>query len=457
MEHSGHHFIGIIGGSVSGSEAAVQLAEKGFRVVVFDQMALPYGKIEDGLPKWHEKLRDKEEANIDQKLMHPNIRYVPNTRLGRDIAIKDLVDNWGFSAVLLATGAWRDRPLPIEGIDKYKGKGLIYQNEMIKWFNHCHEPGYEGPLFDIPDGVAVVGGGLASIDVIKIIMIKTVQEKLLERGIAVDLFTMERGIDRVLDKYELTMEDLGLNGATLFYRRTSYDMPLKPYTREDQRAKAREVSHKMLGITQRKYKFNFSPLSIPEEIIEQDGQLKGIIFKKAEIVDGRVIPIEGSEFEFKTDLLVSSIGSLPEPLKGLPFKNSLIETDSKNSCKVSGYDNVFAIGNAVTGRGNIAESRLHGRESAQAIMETHLEWDEEQFKDLLRGLESSVDQQVSSISKHLKNVDVMPDEVIEGILKNTKDLQIKAGYNGNYEDWKKENLPVRLENMPGKLDESMVV
>lgn len=40
----------IIGGSVAGSEAAYLLAEKGVRVVVFDQKNLPYGKIEDGLP-----------------------------------------------------------------------------------------------------------------------------------------------------------------------------------------------------------------------------------------------------------------------------------------------------------------------------------------------------------------------------------------------------------------------
>jgi len=456
MEHSGHHFIAVIGGSVSGSEAALQLAEKGFRVVVFDQLALPYGKIEDGLPKWHVKLRDKEEDAIDKKLMHPNIRFVPETRIGRDIDINDLATNWGFSAILLATGAWRDRPLPIEGIDKFKGKGLICQNQLIKWFNHCHEPGYDGPVFDMPDGAAVIGGGLASIDVIKIIMIKTVQNKLLERGIAVDLFTMERGIDRVLDQHELTMEDLGLNGATLFYRRTSFDMPLKPYSREDQREKAREVSDRMLGITMKKYKFNFMPLSLPVGIIEEDDRLKGIVFQKAEIDNGRVVAIEGSEFEFKTDLVISSIGSLPEPLTGLPFKHSLIETEENDSCKVIGFENVFAIGNAVTGRGNIAESRTHGRESAQSIMETHLEWDEEQFQQFLRNLESDVDKQVGSITQHLTNLDTMPDEVINNILVKTKEMQIKVGYNGNYPEWKKEKLPIRLENMPGRLDKRMV-
>ena len=65
MKHSGKHFIAIVGGAVAGAEAANNLAEQGYRVVVFDQMMLPYGKIEDGLPKWHHKLREKEIAKID--------------------------------------------------------------------------------------------------------------------------------------------------------------------------------------------------------------------------------------------------------------------------------------------------------------------------------------------------------------------------------------------------------
>ncbi|MCB0294232.1 MAG: hypothetical protein KDG51_03110, partial [Calditrichaeota bacterium] len=65
--HPGH-FVALFGGACAGSEAAFQLANRGIYVAVFDQQALPYGKIEDGLPKWHVKLRDKEEAKIDQKL-----------------------------------------------------------------------------------------------------------------------------------------------------------------------------------------------------------------------------------------------------------------------------------------------------------------------------------------------------------------------------------------------------
>ncbi len=62
MKPSGHHYVVVFGGAVAGSEAASQLAERGIRVIVFDQNALPYGKIEDGLPLWHVKLHDKRRA-----------------------------------------------------------------------------------------------------------------------------------------------------------------------------------------------------------------------------------------------------------------------------------------------------------------------------------------------------------------------------------------------------------
>ena len=59
--HPGH-FVAIFGGACAGSEAAFRLAERGIYVAVFEQQALPHGKIEDGLPKWHVKLRNKEEG-----------------------------------------------------------------------------------------------------------------------------------------------------------------------------------------------------------------------------------------------------------------------------------------------------------------------------------------------------------------------------------------------------------
>ncbi len=453
MNEASQHYIAIIGGSVAGSEAAYQLANKGFKIVVFDQMPLPYGKIEDGLPKWHVKLRDKEEGAIDQKLQHPNIRFVPSVRLGKELDFKQIVEDWGFSAVLLAIGAWNDRQLSIPGIEKFTNKSVIYQNQLIKWFNHCHEKKYTGPNFDLPDNAIVIGGGLASIDVIKIVQILSVQRALLKKGIKEDIFTLERGIDRVLDKHNLSMKDLGLKGATLFYRKTAQDMPLKPYNDDSQREKARQVSEKMLNITKNRYKFNFSPNSIPVGSIVEKDILTGIVFQKTEVKDGQSIPIAGSEFDFKSSMVISSIGSLPEQIKGVPIKKDLLSTTGIGGCRILGYDHVFALGNAVTGRGNIKESRDHGRESAKRIIENHFDPKLAQFQEDLRILESKVDVQVDEISKSLEKSKSLSNEEVILIDTKVSSLQKSVGYGEDYFKWKEEMLWERLENLPDRMKE----
>ncbi len=141
------HCLAVIGGCVAGAEVAAALAEGGAEVVVFEQNPRPYGKIEDGLPRWHHALRRKEYTTIGEHLAQPNVHFVPNTAIGADLDFRDLVERWGFSGVVLACGAWHDRPLPLEGADDYLDKGLIYQNPFIIWFNHSHEPDFDGQTF----------------------------------------------------------------------------------------------------------------------------------------------------------------------------------------------------------------------------------------------------------------------------------------------------------------------
>ena len=194
------HFVAIIGGAVAGSEAAINLAQRGVKVAVFEQNTRPYGKIEDGLPKWHVRLQAQEERKIDEKLSHPNVLFVPNTTLGIHLDFLDLVKNWGFSAVLLANGAWQDRPLPVEGIAEFVGRGLVYQNDLVRWFNHYHESDYDGERFDIPDSAIIIGGGLASLDVVKIVMLETVLAALKKMKIHTDILELEHdSIRKVLD------------------------------------------------------------------------------------------------------------------------------------------------------------------------------------------------------------------------------------------------------------------
>jgi len=320
------HYVAVIGGSISGSEAASLLANNGFRVVVFDMNKLPYGKIEDGLPNWHINLRNRQIAEIDKKLDHQNIRYVPNVKIGKDIEFLDLVNNWGFSAIILANGAWKDRHLPIENIDKFIDKELIYQNSFINWFNHKHEQAYNGKNYIIKNNTVIIGGGLSSLDVVKIVMIELVKRQLLlVKGIEADLFTLEKnGVKDVLEELNLTLADIDVQKTKLVYRRTARDMPLKSPkdgSKESIEA-AKGVSEKLLNKYQEKYLFEFIPLSVPFNFNEKDGKLSGIVFQKVEIDNGKIKPIKEGFFEIETDMLISSIGSVPETIEGLQYEYS---------------------------------------------------------------------------------------------------------------------------------------
>ena len=448
IKETGHHFVAIFGGAVAGAEAGHQLANRGFRVVVFDQSLLPYGKIEDGLPKWHYKLRNKEENNINEKISHPNIRFVPGVKLGRDVDFEDLMQ-WGFTAVLLATGAWKDRPLPIDGIDEFVNKGLYYQNSFVYWFNHKHEPNYSGPTMEMHDNAIVIGGGLASLDVAKIIMFETVQKALKDHGIETDLFTLDHGINKVLDKHGLTLKDLGVNGCTLYYRRRAMDMPLSPMPTDtpEQLEKARMVRQKILDNFQRKYLFRFEPCCIPVGKIMENGRLNGVLFQRTKIDNNRVIPIEKDFIEANSPLVVSSIGSIPEMIKGIPSDGSIFKITNPESCLIDGFENVFAIGNAVTGKGNINESVIHGRKITSEIMDTHLEWQQEDYENWHRQTAVKVNSDIHNIIDTIEKQQFLPDEVIKSILDKTEALQKKARFDGNYENWVKQNTPPRLEDM----------
>jgi len=414
--------------------------------VVFDQNALPYGKIEDGLPKWHSKLRDKEENRINEKLAHPLVKYVPFAQLGKNIDFKEVVENWGFSAVLLATGAWKDRPLPIEGIGAYVNKGLYYQNPFIYWYNHFHEPTFTGPAYETPDNTIIIGGGLASLDVAKALMFQNVERALKERGYEENMFTLDRSIAKVLDKHQLKLEDLGIKGCTIYYRRRIKDMPLSTQATDTPAAllKAQAIQEKILKNYQSKYLFNIQPCNIPVGTIVENGRLIGLQMQRTAIKNNKVIPINNSEYEVHSPLVISSIGSIPEPIAGIPMQWQTYQTHMNELCRIEGYANAFALGNAVTGRGNILESLKHSRAISTTLADECLSSKELAQKIQLK--ENIVSEQIQQILPILNPV---KEAAYQAILSKVQFLQKQAQYNGDYAAWVAQNLPIRLESILG--------
>jgi ferredoxin/flavodoxin---NADP+ reductase len=385
--------VAVVGGAVAGARLAEILAEAGLEVAVFEQNRRPYGKIEDGLPRWHTALRQQEYRKIRERLSKGGVHFVPLTRIGQDVTLDGLIDDWGFTAVVLACGAWRDRPLPVDGIDTYLGKGFVYQNPFIIAFNHAEDPEYVGPNFEVEDEGIVVGGGLASIDVVKVMMLETTRKKLRELGHDVDVETLEKaGLEKACATVGVQWSDLGLKGATLFYRRQAEDMPLQeiPEGADDKkREKVRSNRRKMLERTMQKYKFHFEPLSIPDAPLIENDRVVGLRFRRAELVNGRVTPTDET-FERRGSLVVSSIGSIPNPIQGVPMRGELFAFEDWELGRISGLPRVFSCGNVVTGKGNIVASGRHAASVGERLISAFL------------GLEERTEQTESQVGEALE-------------------------------------------------------
>jgi NADPH-dependent glutamate synthase beta subunit-like oxidoreductase len=430
------HFVAVIGGAVSGSVTAEILADNGIEVVVIEQNPRPYGKIEDGLPRWHNHQRRKEYERIDARLTKEGLHYLPNTKLGRDVAFKDLTENWGLSAVILANGAWRDRPIGVEGEFDYEGKGIEYQNPFIYWFNHKNEKEFAGRQIHIPDGAAVIGGGLASIDCLKVCQLELYDRALRERGIEVDMLELEKkGIPDTCRKHGIEPEELGLKNSIMVYRRRTVDMPLAtppPNATPEQMEKTIATRQKLLSRAQERYLFRVQDKTLTQSLIIEDGVVKGLNCKRTHVEGRTATPLDGTEHEIRTDMIISSIGSVPEKIDGINMKGEYYTYKDWDLGIYEGAEGVFAVGNTVTGQGNIRTSLLHAKSVSKYLMENY-------FAGAVGAAGAG------AVNEYLEQKEPLSAEKIRDLRVRVKELQARAGYDGDYHAWMKRVTPPDLE------------
>jgi len=451
MTQNGRHFVAVIGGGIAGSVAAEILADRGTRVAVIEQNKRPYGKIEDGLPRWHVEQRKQEYARIDARLKKPGVFYVPCTRLGRDVAFQDIWENWGFSAVILANGAWRDRDLGIPGAEQFVGKGLVYQNSLVYWYNHRNERGYNGPQFASPDESLVVGGGLASIDVVKILQLDNYERALRARGFEVNMHDLERkGIPAICKQCGVRPEELGVKGCLLIYRRREQDMPLAqpPENASPQDlAKTESVRQKMLRLARDKYLFRFQERRMTTGLIIEDGRLAGLRVAETRVERGRAEPIPGSEEELRAPMVVSSIGSVPEVIPGVAMKGEYYTFSGEALPQYTGCDRVFGVGNVVTGKGNIRASLTHSQQVTTRLIENYIGvgGEDADYPALYAAVEARDAAQAKAVQERVEALPPLSDAEMSAIQERIRTLQQRAGYTSDYDSWIVQITPLDLE------------
>ncbi len=314
--------VAVIGSGPAGLSCAGQLIQLGYEVTVFEALhelggVLVYGIPEFRLPK--EKVVKKEV----EKLHDVGVKFEKNVIVGKSVTIDQLLEEEGYDAVFIGSGAG----LPVfMGIPGETANGVFSANEYLTRSNlmKAFDDSYDTPIV-AGKKVAVVGGGNVAMDAAR------------------------------------TALRLGAE-VHVVYRRGESEMP----------ARLEEVHHaKEEGII-------FDLLTNPKEIlVDENGAVAGMVVVQMELgepdASGRrgVREIPGSEYTLDVDTVIMSLGTSPNPLipastKGLETNRRKCIVVEEESCQTS-KTGVFAGGDAVTGAATVILAMGAGKAAARGI------------------------------------------------------------------------------------------
>ena len=313
--------IGIVGSGPAGIACAADMAKAGCDVTLFEAFHKPGGVLRYGIPEFRLP-NDVIAAEIDA-LNKLGVKIKCNTLVGRLFTLEQMLDEMGFDAVFVGTGAGYPSFMGIPGESL---NGVLSANELLTRCNLMHAgefPDYDTPLH-LGQRVAVIGSGNTAMDAMRVCL------------------------------------RLGAKNVHCVYRRTKAESP----------ARAEEIAHaEEEGI-------EFHWLAAPVEIFGDDGNnVRGMRCIRMELgePDGsgrrRPVPIDGSEFEFEADMIVYAIGTNANPIIGQTAKLKLnkwgyIETDENLATSMAG---VFAGGDIVTGGATVILAMGAGRKAASSM------------------------------------------------------------------------------------------
>ena len=317
------HKTAVIGSGPSGLACAGSLAKMGYDVTVFEALHLAGGVLSYGIPEFRlpKSIVQKEIDGLKEL----GVKIETNTVIGKTVSVDELMNEYGFEAVFIGSGAGLPRFMRIPGENL---NGVYSANEFLTRINlmKAYKPDRTTPV-QAGNRAVIVGGGNVAMDAARC--------------------AKRMGAD-----------------VTIVYRRTEKELP----------ARAEEIEHaKEEGIS---FKF----LSNPVEILsDEKGWVKSIRCQQMELSEpdasgrARSVPVPDSFFEIETDCVIMSIGTSPNPLiksttEGLDTQvwGGIIADEETG---LTSKEGVYAGGDAVTGAATVILAMGAGKKAAAAMDE----------------------------------------------------------------------------------------
>ena len=319
---SNGHKVAIIGAGPSGLTCAGDLAKLGYKVTVFEALHVAGGVLMYGIPEFRLP-KAIVQSEIDG-LKALGVDFETNMVIGKVLTIDELMQEYGYEAVYIASGAGLPRFMGIPGESL---KGVYSANEYLTRTNlmKAYLPNSKTPIAK-SKAVAVCGGGNVAMDAAR------------------------------------CAKRLGAETVYIVYRRGMAELP----------ARREEVEHaEEEGII-------FKTLCNPVEVLgDENGWVRGMTCIEMELGEpdesGRRRPIEkkGSEFELEVDTMIMALGTSPNPL--IRTTTPGLDAD-RHGCIITNGDDgltsreaVYAGGDAVTGAATVILAMGAGKDAAKAI------------------------------------------------------------------------------------------
>jgi glutamate synthase (NADPH/NADH) small chain len=316
--------VAVIGSGPAGLTCAGDLAKEGYEVTIFEALHEPGGVLVYGIPEFRLPKDTVVRHEIDN-VRKLGVKIETNVIVGRTITIDQLVEEEGFDAVFIGSGAGLPKFMGIPGENTngvFSANEFLTRNNLMKAFRED----YDTPI-KTGKKVAVVGGGNVAMDAAR------------------------------------TALRLGAE-VHIVYRRSEEELP----------ARIEEVHHaKEEGII-------FNILTNPVEILsDENGWVSGMKCVKMALGEpdssGRRKPceIKGSEFILEVDTVIMSLGTSPNPLissttEGLQINRHKCIVTEEETGKTS-KEGIYAGGDAVTGAATVILAMGAGKKAAKAINE----------------------------------------------------------------------------------------